>query len=259
MDHLKNCVKREIGIVFCMLFAIAFMLIAKTLMPHFYRASWYVASSVQRLLFGMVELWIFIKLFKKERWTEVIHFRNFKHGLTAGSVMFLVIFFEIVTYLIIGAKSWIDTTAPTVVSYLFFQQITTGFWEELTFRAFVMEGYYKTEHRTKKARFIYAFVSFSVFGMLHAVEYDRLPMALYRFMTTGIWGFAFASIYLYSHNILVVMFLHFFTNIFLNAKSLVAEWNDSTALIILDNYVYFLLLGALFLSAVIFLCRNPNE
>ena len=50
-------------------------------MPFFYGASWYVVSSIQRLLFGMIELCFFVKIFKKEKWTEVIHFKNFKNGL----------------------------------------------------------------------------------------------------------------------------------------------------------------------------------
>ena len=85
----------------------------KNLIPYFYGASWYVVSSVQRLLFGVIELWFFMKIFKKERWTEVLYFKNFKNGLIAGSVMFLIILFEIVTYFVIGAKSWIDTTVLT--------------------------------------------------------------------------------------------------------------------------------------------------
>ncbi|MCM1284092.1 MAG: hypothetical protein NC124_06700 [Clostridium sp.] len=100
----------------------------------------------------------------------------------------------------IGAKSWIHTTVPIVVSCLFFQQITTG-----------------------------------------------------------IWGFAFASVYLYSHNILAAMFLHFITNIFSNATQFIAEWKETTAFVILNDYIYFALLGIMFLTAVIFLRKEPKE
>ena len=259
MDNIKKFIKKEIGIVCGLAFAIIFKVIADILSPHFDGASWYIVSSIQRLLFGIAELFVFIKIFKKERWTEVLHFKNFRHGLIAGSVMFLIILFNIVTYFIIGAKSWVNTTVPIVVSCLFFQQITTGFWEELTFRAFVVEGYYQTEHKSKRTRLLYAFISFAIFGMLHAVECDSFSMALLRFVTTGIWGVAFASIYLYSHNLLVVMLMHFITNIFSNATGFIAEFNISTAFIVLNDYVYFVLLGVMFLMAVIYLCKEPKE
>lgn len=255
---MKDFVKKESGIIFCVIFSIIFKMIAQNLTPYFDGALWYIVSSIQRLLFGIIELLIFIKVYKKS-WTDVIHFRNFKNGLIASSVMFLIILFDIVTYLVIGAKSWLNTTVPIVFSCLFFQQITTGFWEELNFRAYVIEGYYTSKYKTKKTRFIYAFLSFAIFGILHAIECDSLSSALYSFITTGIWGFAFASIYLYSHNILVVMFMHFITNIFSNATNFVAEWDVSTAFIILNDYIYFVLLGAMFLTAVIFLCKEPKE
>lgn len=258
MDSTKKLVKREIGIVCCLVFATLFIGLSNLLAPHFDGAYWYIVSSLQRLLFGIVELFLFMKIFKKDKWTDVLHLKNFKHGLAASSVMFLIILFNIVTYFFIGAKSWIDTTVPIVVSCLFFQQITTGFWEELTFRAFVVEGYYQTENKTKRIRFVYAFISFVIFGMLHAVECDSISMALYRFVTTGIWGFTFASVYLYSHNLLVVMLMHFVTNIFSNATIFIAEFNISTAFIVLNDYIYFVLLGAMLLTAVVYLCKEPK-
>lgn len=253
-----NSVKKEIGIILCIVLSIIFSLIAKMLAPYFDGAQWYIVSSLQRLLFGIIELCIFVKIFKKESWKEVIHFKNFKYGLAASLVMFLVILFDIITYLIIGAKEWINTTASIVVSCLFFQQLTTGFWEELTFRAFVIEGYYKSENRTVKTRLIYAFISFAIFGMLHAIECDSLSMAVYRFITTGIWGFAFAAIYLYSHNILAAMLMHFLTNIFSNATIFISEWNISTAYIVLNDYVYFVLLGVMFFAALFYLRKEPK-
>ena len=259
MDNIKNFIKREIGVGYCLVFATIFLILAKLLVPYFDGASWYIVSSIQRLLFGIVELSLFVKIFKKDKWTDVLHLKNFKHGLAASSVMFLEILFVIVTYYFIGAKSWIDTTVLTVVSCLFFQQITTGFWEELTFRAFVVEGYYQTENKTKRSRFVYAFISAVIFGMLHAVECDSISEALYRFVNTGISGFTFASVYLYSHNLLVVMLMHFVTNIFSNATIFIAEFNISTAFIVLNDYIYFVLLGAMLLTAVIYLCREPKK
>lgn len=97
----------------------------------------------------------------------------------------------------------------------------------MTFRAFVCEGYYQRNTATAKNRLVYAFISFMFFGIAHAIECDTLEVAAYRFIITGIWGFAYASIYLYTHNILVAMFMHFFTDIFLNVPTFVAKWNDS--------------------------------
>lgn len=206
-----------------------------------------------------MELFVFVKLYKKETWTEVIHFRNFKYGMLASIGMFLYLPFEIITYYIIGAKEWMNTTIPIVISCLFFQQFTTGFWEELTFRAFVCEGYYQRNSVTAKNRLVYAFISFMVFGIVHAIECDSLEIAIYRFITTGTWGFAFASVYLYTHNILAAMFMHFFTDIFLNIPTFIAEWNDSAALTILDNYIHFVFLGIMILVGIYFLWKEPKE
>lgn len=263
-----NSVKKEIGIILCIVLSIIFSLVAKMLAPHFDGVQpysdgiqWYIVSNLQRLLFGIIGLCIFVKIFKKESWTEVIHFKNFKYGLAASFVMFLVILFDIITYYIIGAKEWMNTsnsTLSTVVSCLFFQQLTTGFWEELVYRAFVIEGYYKSENKTVKTRLIYAFISFAIFGMLHVIKCDSLSMAVYIFITKGIWGFAFSAIYLYSHNILVAMLMHFITNIFLSATIFISEWNISTAYIVLNNYVYLVLLGIMFFAALFYLRKEPK-
>lgn len=97
-----------------------------------------------------------------------------------------------------------------------------------------------------------------LFGIAHVIGCDTLEVAIYRFITTGIWGFAFASIYLYTHNILVAMFMHFFTDIFLNVPIFIAEWNDSIALTILDNYIHFVFLGIIIIVAVYFLLKEPK-
>lgn len=256
---MKVSIKKDIGIIFCIVFSIIFIAVSNVLKPYFDGAYWYSVSSIQRMLFGIIELFVFVKLYKREKWTDVIHFKNFKYGLSASIGMFLFLPFEIITYYIIGAREWLNTTVPIVVSCLLFQQLATGFWEELTFRAFVCEGYYQKNAVTAKNRLVYAFISFMVFGIVHAIECDSLEITIYRFITTGTWGFAFASVYLYTHNILAAMFMHFFTDIFLNIPTFIAEWNDSAALTILDNYIHFVFLGIMILVGIYFLWKEPKE
>lgn len=57
------------------------------------------------------------------------------------------------------------------------QQLITGFWEELTFRAFIVEGYYARGERSRKRRIKYAILSFVIFGTAHAVECDTFSEA----------------------------------------------------------------------------------
>lgn len=255
---MKELIKKDIGIVFCIIFYSIFIVVANVSGSYFDGAYWYIVSSIQRMLFGMIELFVFMKIYKKEKWTDIIHFKNFKYGFSASIGMFLYLPFEIITYYIIGAREWLNTTFPIVVSCLLFQQFATGFWEELTFRAFVCEGYYQRNTVTAKNRLVYAFISFLFFGIVHMIECSTLEIAIYRFISTGIWGFAFASIYLYTHNILVAMFMHFFTDIFLNVPVFIAEWNDSIALTVLDNYIQFAFLGIIFIVAVYFLLKEPK-
>lgn len=255
---MKELIKKNIGIVLCIIFYSIFIVVTNVSRSYFDGAYWYIVNSIQRMLFGMIELFVFMKIYKKEKWTDIIHFKNFKYGFSASMGMFLYLPFEIITYYIIGAKEWLNTTFPIVVSCLLFQQFATGFWEELTFRAFVCEGYYQRNTVTAKNRLVYAFISFLLFGIIHAIECDTLEIAIYRFISTGVWGFAFASVYLYTHNILVAMFMHFFTDIFLNVPTFIAEWNDSITLTVLDNYIQFVFLGIIFIVAVYFLRKEPK-
>ena len=258
MRKARAFFKKEIGIILCLVFFVAFLIIAKLLMPYFYGANWYLVNGVQRLVFGFLELFLFIKIFHKESWNEVFHFKRFKAGFLAGFAMLLIIPFYIVTYYILGAKSWVTPTG-SIVFWLLIQQLGSAFWEEMAFRAFAMEGYFAQEHKTRKIRVIYALISFVLFGLAHAVEYNSIWDALYQFGIHGIWGFAFASVYLYSHNILAPMLLHFLTNIFSHVISYVAEWNNNAAFLILDNYGYFIFMGFILITAVIFLLKEPKE
>ena len=252
-----NKLKKETGIVLCVVFWLVFLRLALLLGSYFDGAYWYCVSSAQRLVFFVIELWIFVKLFKKDSVREVLHLHNFKEGVICGFGVIVYIVFYLITYCLIGAKSWISTTLPIILSCLFLQQFTTGLWEELTFRAFLCEGYYQGTKRTAGRRLLYAGLSFFVFGLAHAIESSSLNQAIYRFFITGVWGFTFAMVYLHTHNILASAFLHFFSDIFLNLNGFIAEWNDSQALTVLDNYVNFIILGGILVTGIVVLFREP--
>ena len=60
-----NYLKKNIGIPLCIVFVVIFDVISYALKPYFYGTGWYLISSLQRFIFFAIELFIFIKLFKK--------------------------------------------------------------------------------------------------------------------------------------------------------------------------------------------------
>lgn len=258
-NFYSRYIKNDIGVFLCILFYIVFYFIAILLKPYLDGADWYYASSVQRLLFGIIELLIFVKLFDKESWKNVINFTSVKEGILSGNALIIYIILFAIT-IAIGCRSFIDTTFSMTFSCLFLQQITTGFFEELTFRAFLMEGYWKKKNQNWKLRLFYATLSFMIFGMIHAIEYtSNIGDAIDVFISTGVLGYTFAAIYLYSHNILVPILLHFVYDIFANMQSFIKEWNmDNTLFWVFNNYILTIVFVVIFVSAVVFTIKEPN-
>lgn len=257
MEKIKSFLCKDIGIFLCIIFYICFFAVAVAAKPHLDGADWYLFSSFQRIVFGLAELAIFIKMFHKNKWTDVINTVHFKDGILAGSGLILYTIMVAVV-LAVGIRSLIDTTFFILFSCLILQQAATGFWEELTFRALLLEGYAHRERKTWLCRLIYAGVSFFIFGFIHAIERDSFQDAIDIFFVTGILGFVHAAIYLYSHNILVPMLLHFLYDIPANFQQFAAAWNEESKLFyVLNNYVLIAIYILMFIISIVFVIKKP--
>ena len=257
-DTSVSSSKKFSGIVICIAFAIMFIVIDLMISPTADGAFGYLIKSVLRLIFFMVSLFVFMSFYHKEAISDVIHLKDFGKGIFAGIAMFLYIPFVIVTYFVVGAPTWINTTISIIFTYLILEQIAVALWEEIVFRCFVCEGYFLEENKTAGKRIMYALIAGVIFGLVHAATAESISNGLIRFVLTGVFGFGFATIYLYSHNILAAMFMHFITDVVINATNLVKEWTPSNLMTILDQYVYFVVIGIIFIVALVFLIKGEK-
>ena len=243
------------GVPYCIIFFLLFWWMSAIFLQHASGTSFLVRDCALRALFGAAELYLFVKDFKKGSWSNVLHFRHFKEGMLPGAGLFLVMLFELLVLAAALVGGTFNVGAGITAQYLFLDQflkpVTTGFWEEMTFRGFLLEGYFSSENRTWKTRLGYAVLSFVLFGLPHAMEYSSVPLALFRFLITGATGFVFAAMYLYSHNLLCCMLLHFIYGVFAAAVSVNSVWYVLTLVI---------LIALAFLIATVFIFKEPvNE
>lgn len=254
-EKMKLFMRRDIGIVLSIVFFICFYAVARMVRDGFEAV---VFSSVQRMFFGLAELGVMVKLFHKESWREIIHFRNFKDGVLAGSGL-LVCTALIAVSNAAAIISLGNASAATWFWYLICLQAATGFWEELNFRALMLEGYFRREKKSRGCRLAYAGVSFLLFGLLHALECDSIASAISRLILTGIIGFVLASVYLYSHNILVPMLLHFVYDIAVNFQQFAAVWDlENPVYHVLNFYVLPVSFTGMFIAAIVIVLKSDS-
>lgn len=244
------------GVPYCIVFVLLFWWMSAIFVRRASGISALAWDCGLRAVFGAAELYLFVKDFQKGTWTDVIHFRHFKEGLLPGAGLFLVMLFELlvlVTALVsdkVNVDMDIDITAQSLFLSLFLKPLATGFWEEMTFRGLLLEGYFSSESRTWKTRLGYAVLSFAIFGLLHTFEYTDVSLKLFRFLVTGAAGFIFAAMYLYSRNLLCCMLLHFIYNVFARVVSVNSVWYVLTLVV---------LIAIAFIIAIVYVIKEPLD
>lgn len=242
--------QKNIGIVYAIIFSVIFVSISLFLLKYLNGVTWYIVSSILRLIFGFAIIIIGKKFFNRKV-KEIFSFEKCNKAMLCG-IGFILYFIYYIILLIVGAKNITGLTFGLVMSKIIFQQITTGFYEELNYRFLILDGYFFGKQDIKN-RLIYAFISFIFFGLVHVVTgWDT-----YNFLLTGVIGVSFAVIYIKSRNIIVPMLLHFIYDIFANLVQFI-EWNNS--LLFVNMYSLFeVVITIMFIISLVILVKKDND
>lgn len=141
MNYIKD--KRWCGILLSIVLTVFFVLISLGVNQFIHDTPWFLFSSLLRLLFGFLILFIIRKIYNKHM-RDVLCFKNSKEAFIAVAG-FLLYFFYYVILVGIGIKEITELTAGLLISKLILQQLTTGFYEELNYRFLICEGYFFTQ------------------------------------------------------------------------------------------------------------------
>ncbi len=242
--------KKWIGILSGIIIGAVFVGISLAVMNFMSGIPWFIFSSILRLFFGIAILLLFEKIYGKSP-KELLAFSNAKVAFLS-SIGFLLYFVYDFICIAAGFESFTGISAGILFSKVFLQQITTGFYEELNYRALILEGYHYGKKNVGR-KILYAFISFVLFGLLHVVT----GWNTYTFLQTGAIGFTFAVIYLNSGNIILPMLLHFLYDI-LAKLAVYIQWNDS-AVFASMNSVFEAALLVMFIVSFVLLFQKETE
>lgn len=247
------CNKKNVGIYWATLIMALFAISALWMLERLHNTPvlWFVCSSAQRLVFGIAILFLVSKIHGRTK-KDILSFKNSKMAL-AGGIGYIVVTVYTMVLLALGAKAITDLTVGLFVSQILMQQITTGFFEELTCRLLLLEGYFYGP-KSLKRKLLYAMLSFVFFGVAHVVT----GWDLMRFLHTGICGFAFGVMYLKSRNIIIPMILHFVYDIFANMLQYIGYINSKPFFILynLGDAMYIVMFG---LSLIMLLMKDKEQ
>lgn len=247
-DNYKKCA----GVIYaCILYSL-FVLISIIGHDFFSGAEWYLYSSFFRLIFGCITILIIAKLYKRSL-CEI--FTNFspKKALLSG-LGFLIYWLYFIIVIILGyvPVKIVGLTVGLFISQIILQQITTGFWEEAIFRGLVLEGFFFTK-KSKTTKLMYALISFILFGAIHVITgWDT-----YKFLYTGTIGFAFATVYLNTHNLVLPMVLHFLYDVLANMADYL-KTNNSDLFYTVYGVNEIMIIAMFLISLIMLILKSSN-
>ena len=259
MEKQKKSMKKQEGFWLTLLITISFIVVRSLVVSAFSEpADQYLADSVVRIIFGSLALMFLVKCLDGHFIHRTIHGRNIGAAVLAGAA-------EIVLFGILAVILFTHTTeadwqefwavpGKLLFAHLIAQQLTTGFFEEVTYRGLLLEGYFQSSEKTVSARLLYGLLSFFVFGALHIIGGGGLE----RFILTGIVGLSMAAVYLHSGNLLMPMVLHFLHDLLAHTCSMFTyEGTNLQSLVLGGTRIVIILAVLAVVWAVVFLILPP--
>lgn len=204
-----------IAIVFSLIITAVFLLIEIITKDCFMAAGYtrfYLLDSVIRFIFGIVAAIVLLVFFKRP-------FNKTFAAQIPKSVwlMLIPVYVYFLSYFtLIGV---IESVSAYTISFLAcaVQQLATGLFEETVYRGIVMKPFEKY-YSEKRWRIIAVVTSGLVFGLSHMFNFifsgDVLG-SIRQALFTAIWGMFIAAIYMISDNLLLVIIIHAFWDIWI--------------------------------------------
>lgn len=243
--------KRYSGMIWSIVLGAVFLILSLGGHRFLDGTPWFLYSSILRLIFGFLVLFIMNRLFGKSI-CEIMSFQNWKNALFSG-LGFIIYATYFIALVIIGTKAVIGLSLELIISRLFLQQLTTGFYEELCTRALVIEGYFHQECKSLRAKSFYVIASAIIFGCIHITTgWDT-----YIFVFTTIVGFSFAVVYIKTRNVVIPMLLHFVYDIFANFTDYVEY--SSSAIFNALNTAYYVMVGVMLIVSIFMLVKSEKS
>ena len=259
MEKQKKSTKKHSGFCLTVLISIGFIVVKVLITSVFSEPSnQYLADSIVRVIFGVLALVLLVKCFDRDFCPRTIHGRNIGAAVLADAAAIVFIgILAVILFTHTTEADWQEFRAvpgKLLFARLIAQQLTTGFFEEVTYRGLLLEGYFQSSEKTVSARLLYGSLSFFVFGALHIIGGGGLE----RFILTGIFGLSMAAVYLHSGNLLMPMVLHFLHDLLAHTCSMFTyEGTNLQSLVLGGTRIVIILAVLAVVWAVVFLILPP--
>lgn len=157
MEKQKKSTKKHSGFCLTVLISIGFIVVKELITSAFSEPSnQYLADSVVRVIFGVLAMVLLIKCFDRAFCPRTIHGRNIGAAVLAGAAEIVFIgILAVILFTHTTEADWQEFRAvpgKLLFARLIAQQLTTGFFEEVTYRGLLLEGYFQSSEKTVSAR-----------------------------------------------------------------------------------------------------------